>query len=387
MPSGHSTASESAQVEARLTVPFVDLGAQHAAIAGELDAAIERVLARADFILGEDVAAFEKEFAEFAGAGDAVGVSSGLAALELALRVMDVGPGDEVILPANTFIATALAVSATGARPVLADCDRSTYEVDPRAIEAAITPRTKVILPVHLYGQPGDMDAILAIAARHGLVVVEDAAQAHGATYRGRPCGSLGRLGCFSFYPAKNLGAAGDGGMITTSDARLAQRLRRLRNYGEQAKYEHVERGGNARLDTLQAAILRVKLRYLAQWNQLRVRHAEEYRRQLAGVGDLAFQKLVPDATHVYHLFVIETERRDALRGFLAERSVRTGIHYPKPIHLQKAYADLGHRPGDFPHAESLASRALSLPMYPELTGDQVDYVCEQVRRFFAAQG
>ena len=364
-------------------VPFFDAVAQQRAVMAETQVAIQDVLDEARFILGPQVGEFERAFAELVGVGHAVGVSSGLDALRLALTALDVGAGDEVILPANTYIATALAVSAVGARPVLVDCDPRTYLIDCGQIGAAVTPRTRAIIPVHLTGQAADMDAVLDLAGAHGLLVVEDAAQAHGATYQGRSCGAMGTFGCFSFYPSKNLGACGDAGIVTTGDGRLADRVRRLRNYGEEAKYHHVEQGTNARLDTLQAAVLSVRLRRLAAWNQARNRHAERYRRLLAGVGDLAFQQQAPGSDHVYHLFVVETGRRDELRRHLHDAGVQTGVHYPVPIHLQRAYEDLGHKPGDFPNAERLAARMLSLPMFPELRPEQLAYVADQVRRFF----
>lgn len=366
-----------------LRVPFFDAVAQQRSVMAETHAAIQEVLETARFIVGPQVGEFERAFAEFVGVGHAVGVSSGLDALRLALTAVDVLPGDEVILPANTYIATALAVSAVGARPVLVDCDPRTYLIDCGQIGPAITAKTKAIIPVHLTGQAADMDAVLELARAHGLHVVEDAAQAHGATYRGWSCGAMGALGCFSFYPSKNLGACGDAGMITTGDERLADRVRRLRNYGEEVKYHHVEKGTNARLDTLQAAILSVKLRRLSAWNEARRRHAEHYRRLLADVGDLTFQEQALGSSHVYHLFVVETERRDDLREHLHDAGVQTGVHYPVPIHLQRAYEDLEHKPGDFPNAERLAARMLSLPMFPELAPEQIAYVADQIRRFF----
>ena len=365
------------------TIPFVDLATQHAAIQSEINAAIQQVLSQSNFILGSQVEEFEQAFARFVGSEHAVGVSSGLDALRLALMALDVGSGDEVILPANTYIATALAVSSTGARPVLVDCDSETYNVDVSLIEPAITPRTRAIIPVHLTGQSAGMDPILKIADRHDLDIVEDAAQSHGTLYKGQPCGSIGTVGCFSFYPGKNLGACGDGGMATTDDAKLAERLRRLRNYGQQAKYQHVEKGLNARLDTLQAAILTVKLRYLPQWNEARAVHAEKYKEMLTGVGDLVFQRRVPYSTHIYHLFMVETEQRAALQKRLNAARIDTGIHYPVPIHLQQAYADLGYGKGDFPEAEQLAERTLSLPMFPELRSDQIGRVAEEIKGFF----
>jgi dTDP-4-amino-4,6-dideoxygalactose transaminase len=364
-------------------VPFVDLAAQYRSIESEIKTAIGEVLSNCNFILGKQIKDFEEAFADFAGVEYAVGVSSGLDALRLSLMALDVGCGHEVILPANTYIATALAVSAVGAKPVLIDCDPETYNIDVRQIETAINSSTRAIMPVHLTGQSADMDPILEIAGKNGLYVVEDAAQAHGAFYKGQPCGSMGVAGCFSFYPGKNLGAYGDGGMVTTRDADLAEKLRRLRNYGERVKYDHVEKGLNARLDTIQAAVLKVKLRYLAEWNQSRAKHAQTYRELLDGVGDLALQRQALYSSHVYHLFMIETGERDALREHLHQAGVQSGIHYPKPIHLQQAYADLKYTAGDFPHAERLANRILSLPMFAELSKNQIQRVTSEIRAFF----
>jgi dTDP-4-amino-4,6-dideoxygalactose transaminase len=364
-------------------VPFVDLAAQYASIRSDVDRAWRAVLAEGQFVLGSSVDRFERAFAGFIDADHAVGVASGLDALRLALTALDVGPGDEVVLPANSYIATALAVSHVGANPVLVDCQPGTLAIDPEHVEAAITDRTRAIVPVHFAGQAADLRAILASATRRGIYVVEDAAQAHGTMWQGRRCGSIGVVGCFSFYPSKNLGAYGDGGMATTSNPELAQRLRRLRNYGERAKYDHVVRGLNSRLDEIQAAVLAVKLRRLECWNEARQAHADEYRALLDGVGDLAWQKPVANSSHIYHLFLVETDVRDALREHLAEQGVQTGIHYPKPIHLQDAYAELGLRAGAFPESERVAARTLSLPMYPELTSAQVAYVAGAVREFF----
>jgi dTDP-4-amino-4,6-dideoxygalactose transaminase len=365
-------------------VPFVDLAAQHATIRDEITSAIEQVLFDCNFVLGTQVEQFEREFADFVGCEHAVGVSNGLDALRLSLMSIGIGPGDEVILPANTYIATAFAVSAVGARPVLVDCDPQTYYIDVNGLESAITPRAKAIIPVHLTGQAADMDPVLEIAAQHGLRVIEDAAQSHGTQYKGRPCGSMGSVGCFSFYPSKNLGAYGDGGMVTTNDPDLASRLRCLRNNGQTTKYRHVEKGLNARLDTLQAAILSVKLRHLGRWNEARADHAERYRRLLTGVGDLVFQRKPWYSTHIYHLFIVETDQRDALRERLDARNIQTGIHYPIPIHLQQAYEDLGYVEGNFPVAERLAKRMLSLPMFPELRPEQAEHVAEEIKGFFA---
>jgi dTDP-4-amino-4,6-dideoxygalactose transaminase len=308
--------------------------------------------------------------------------SNGLDALRIALAALDIGPGHEVILPANTYIATGFAVSAAGAKPVLVDCDPTNYNIDPVKIERAISSRTKAIMPVHLTGQAADMNPILEIGARRGLHVIEDAAQAHGAQSHGLPCGSIGIAGCFSFYPRKNLGAAGDGGAVTTNDANLAARLRVFRNNDETKKYEHVEKGLDARLDTLQAAILRVKLSRLPEWNRKRNAHADRYRALVSGINGLRLQSLIPGSTHVHHLFMVETNHRDELKKYVEERGVQTGIHYPSPIHLQAAYADLGYQKGAFPNSEYLAPRILSLPMFAELTAEQIVYVCEQIRRF-----
>lgn len=364
-------------------VPLVDLLAQYDEIGFELKSAAESSLAECDHILGRQVQDFEFAFAHFLSVDHAVGVASGLDALRLALVALGVGLGDEVILPVNTFIATALAVSSVGAKPVLVDCDPRTYHIDPNAIEAALTPRTRAIMPVHLTGLAVDMAPIMTIAKRHDLLVVEDAAQAHGAQFKGKPCGSIGHAAGFSFYPGKNLGAAGDGGAITTGDPVVATKLRCLRNYGQRSKYDHVIQGFNSRLDTMQAALLLVKLRHLSRWNALRVEHAAHYRALLRGSGDLGFQAVAPDTTHVYHLFVVESDRRDALQEHLRQSGIQTGIHYPKPIHLQVAYAELGHRPGDFPNAEGLSRRMLSLPMYPQLKPAQIERVAGAVRAFF----
>jgi dTDP-4-amino-4,6-dideoxygalactose transaminase len=368
-------------------VPFVDLVAQYESIAEEVDDAFHEVTASAQYILGVRVERFEQEFAQFVGAEHAIGVGSGLDALRLALLALEIGPGDEVILPANTYIATALAVSEVGADVVLVDCEPETYNIDPAATAAAVTDRTRALLPVHFSGQAAEMEPLLELAAANGLVVVEDAAQAHGTQYRGRPCGSLGDVACFSFYPGKNLGAYGDGGLVTTNDASVLERTRLLRNYGERAKYDHVVKGVNSRLDGLQAAFLTVKLRHLPEWNEARRRHADAYIAELEGVGDLAFQKRADSSTHVYHLFIVESDERDALRSHLMERGIQTGIHYPIPIHLQEAYADLGLGAGSFPNAERLARRSLSLPMYPELTDEQIGLVAGAVRDFFDGRG
>jgi len=366
-----------------MKVPFVDLKAQYRGIAPEIQEAIQGVLNRADFILGEDVRLFEEEFAKFTGTKHAIGVGSGLAALELALRVWDIGPQDEVITAANTFIATTLAIQAVGARPVLVDMDPATFNIDPAAIEAAITPRTRVIIPVHLCGQPVDMDKIIEIARKHNLLVLEDAAQAHGAMYGGRRAGSMGHAGAFSFYPGKNLGAYGDGGLIVTNDDALAERLRRLGNYGQKVKYVHTSIGTNSRLDTIQAAVLRVKLRHLERWNAQRAEHAAAYNDLLAGAG-CEVPHVAPNRTHIFHLYMVQVGSRAEVQKYLADQGISTGIHYPIPIHLQEASSGLGYRAGDFPVTERAAGRILSLPMYAELTEDQREFVATNLRQAIA---
>ena len=363
-----------------MKVPFVDLHAQYATIAAEVQTAIQGVLERSDFILGEEVTLLEQEFARYIDTRHAVGVGSGLAALELALRAYGIGPGDEVITAANTFIATVLAISAVGARPVLVDADPATYNLDPAALSAALTPRTRAILPVHLYGQSAQLEPILAVAERHHLVVIEDAAQAHGATYAGRRVGAWGHAAAFSFYPAKNLGAYGDAGMVVTSDAAVAERIRQLRNYGQRVKYEHIVTGTNSRLSTLQAAVLRVKLRYLDQWNAARREHAAAYQALLADL-PVELPATAEKAEHVYHLYVIQLESRGPVQDALRAQGISTGIHYPIPIHLQQACAHLGYRRGDFPVTERAAPRILSLPMYPEMTRAQREHVASALNQ------
>ncbi|HLH77277.1 MAG TPA: DegT/DnrJ/EryC1/StrS family aminotransferase [Candidatus Binataceae bacterium] len=366
-------------------IKFVDLTLQYAAIQHEVDSAIAGVLRNGSFILGPAVRGFEEAFAAFLGVKHAIGVASGLDALRLGLASCGIGVGDEVIVPANTYIATALAVSGVGATPVLVDCLPDTFEIDSDKVEKALTPRTRAIIPVHLTGLAADMDQIVGIARRHGLVVVEDAAQAHGTLYHGRACGTIGRIGCFSFYPGKNLGAYGDGGAIVTDDPTLAEHALALRNYGQRAKYQHEVKGFNSRLDSLQAAVLNVKLAYLRGWNQRRVKHAAAYRDLLQGVGDLGFQRCPEDSTHVYHLFIVTTDHRDELKKHLEAAGIETGVHYPIPIHMQPAYRDLGYREGDFPVTESLAARMLSLPMFPELEEVEIARVAEEIRRYFAS--
>ena len=325
---------------------------------------------------GPEVAAFEREFADHCGAAHGVGVNTGTSALHLALLAAGVGPGDEVITVPFTFVATASSIHYTGARPVFVDIDPVSFTMDPAALEAAITPRTKAIIPVHLYGQPADMDPILDVARRHGLVVIEDACQAHGAEYHGRRAGSLGHMGCFSFYPGKNLGAYGEGGMVVTSDPSYARTIRMLRDWGAEEKYHHVIKGYNFRLESLQAAVLRVKLRHLDRWTDMRRAAAACYATVLDS-SVLERPHEMPYARHVYHVYAIRTTRRGAWQRALAEAGIQTGIHYPTPVHLLPAFADLGHERGEFPHAERAADQVLSLPMFPELTAAQ----CEEVGR------
>jgi dTDP-4-amino-4,6-dideoxygalactose transaminase len=368
----------------RIQVPFVDLGAQHRELEPDLGRAVQSVIDRGDFILGGDVAAFEDEFAAYSESAHGVGVDSGLSALDLALRALGVGPGDEVITVANTFVASALAISQAGATPVLVDMDPATYQIDVGQIESAVGGNTAAILPVHLYGQPADMDPILEIAAARGLAVVEDASQAHGARYQGRRVGSLGDAAGFSLYPAKNLGALGDGGIIVTQDRALADALRLLRNYGSPVKYVHDVVGFNRRLDTIHAAALRLKLARLDEWNDRRRHHADSYRDALGDLADVVkLPPVVAGTEAVYHLFVIRVSERDSLAEHLSRRGVSTVVHYPTPIHLLGAYEGLGHRRGSFPETEAHADECLSLPMYPHLETSQVEQVCAAIREFY----
>ena len=369
-----------------MTVPFLDLGAQHAQIAQQLDRACRSVLSNGKFVRGPELEAFESEFAAYCGAGYCVGVGNGLDALTLILRACDVGPGDEVIVPAHTFIATWLAVSQAGATPVPVEPDIATYNIDPALIEAAITRRTRAIMPVHLYGLPADMDPIMDIAERHDLKVIEDAAQAHGARYRGRRCGGLGHAAGFSFYPSKNLGALGDGGAVVTNDADLAARVRRMANYGSERKYEHVEMGVNSRLDELQAAFLRVKLAHLDAWNARRSDVAGIYLEQLAELQSPTLPS-EPDWAELFqHVFGIRYAQRDTLAAALQDRGIGTLIHYPVPPHLSGAYRarDWGRRA--LPVSESLAQDVLSLPMGPHLDTQSAERVVTGLREAVGGQ-
>jgi dTDP-4-amino-4,6-dideoxygalactose transaminase len=366
-----------------MKIPFLDLKNQQAELHGEIQAAMNQVLSDCNFVLGKPVADFESSFAAYCGCKYGIGVASGLDALKLILRAMEIGPGDEVITVAHTFIATALAISSVGATPVLVEVDPSTYTMDPKAFEAAITPRTKAVMPVHLYGQTADMNPILEIARKHGLKVIEDACQSHGARCNGLRAGSMGDAAAFSFYPGKNLGAYGDGGAVTTTDPVLADRIRTLRNYGSAKKYYHDELGENSRLDTLQAAVLSVKLKVLDAGNASRRAAAALYTGQLAGVGDMVTPSVRQGSEHVFHLYVIQTARRDDLQRHLLEQGVECLIHYPVPVHLQKAYASKGWKQGDFPLTEQLAGRILSLPVFPGITEEQQKYVTGAIKKFF----
>ena len=361
-------------------VPFNDLKPLHTMLAAELEAAARRVLQSGWFILGPELEAFEAAFASYHEVPHAVGVANGTDAVELALRALGIGAGDEVITVAHTAVATVCAVERAGAVPVLVDVDERTFTIDPRAAEAAVTPRTRAIVPVHLYGQPADMDAVIALARRHGLAVVEDCAQAHGARWRGRRVGTIGDLGAFSFYPTKNLGALGDAGAVIARDEQLAARLRRLRNYGQRERYEHVEAGQNSRLDELQAALLRVKLAHLDEHNGERRRLAAVYTGGLAGAA-LRLPETAAEAEHVFHLFVVRHAERDRLRGELAAAGIGTLIHYPSPVHLQPAYAHLRARCGSLPVTEQLTGEILSLPLYVGLGDERVARVVEAVER------
>jgi dTDP-4-amino-4,6-dideoxygalactose transaminase len=361
-----------------MSVPFVDLKSLHREIEGELQQVFCRVLESSAFVLGPEVKQFEKEFAEYVGTAHCVAVNTGTAALHLVLASLGVGPGDEVITVPHTFIATAEAITAVGARPVFVDIDETTFNMDPQLLEAAITTKTRAIIPVHLYGQMADMSPILEIANRHGIPVVEDACQAHGAEYKGRRAGSLGVAGCFSFYPGKNLGACGEGGAVTTNDPALARRIEMWRDHGSTKKYEHAFSGLNMRMEGLQGGILSVKLKYLDRWNNQRREAAAKYAEILAESG-ITIPAEAADRHHVYHLYVIQADNRDELRTRLNNAGIETGLHYPIPLHLQEAYRYLDYKQGDFPVTERVASRILSLPMYPGLSADAVGQVAGEL--------
>jgi len=359
-----------------------DLSGQYAAIGGEIRAAVERVLASQQLVLGSEGSALERELAEFCGVAHGIGVASGTDALILALRACNVYAGDEVLIPTLTFVATGSAVSALGARPVFADVDRVTLNMDMADVRRRITPRTKAIIAVHLHGLAADMDALREIAKEHRLPLIEDNAQAIGATYKGRRTGSLGDIACISFYPTKNLGAAGDGGMIVTDSPELDARVRTLRNHGQSSRYISTEPGWNSRLDEIQAAVLRVKLRHLRDWQKARRENAAKYTKLLSGISAIGTPVVPQGCEHVFHQYTIRSNRRDALQKFLSERKIGSTIYYPVPLHLQPLYAGLGHKAGDFPNAEHVANEILSLPMYPELTTDKIERVAATIAEF-----
>lgn len=363
-------------------VPQLDLAAQYASISAEIHEAAARVMASQQFILGREGSALEQEIAELCGVAHGVGLASGTDALILALRACGVKPGDEVLLPPFTFVATGSAVSALGAKPVFADIRPDTYNMDAAECERRITARTRAILVVHLYGLPADMDPILAFARGRKLPVIEDNAQAIGASYKGRPTGSLGDAACISFYPTKNLGAYGDAGMAVTNSAGIADHMRTLRNHGQTEKYVSSEPGWNSRMDEIQAAILRVKLRHLSNWQHARQSNAAEYTRLLSQFPGVMPPKTPEGFEHVFHQYTIRAERRDALQKFLSERKIGSAVYYPQPLHLQPLYASLGHKAGDFPHAERAAQEVLSLPMYPELRHEQIARVVDSIQEF-----
>lgn len=366
-------------------IPFLDLKAQYRQIKPEIDAAVERAIESGQFVLGPEVSAFEERFAAYSHAKHCKAVNSGTSALHLALLAAGVGPGDEVITVSMTFVATTAAILYCGATPVFVDIDPGTWTMDPDLIEAAITPRTKAIVPVHLHGLMADMDAIMAVARRHRLIVIEDAAQAHGAEYKGRRAGSIGDAGCFSFYPGKNLGAYGEGGAVVCNDAEIAQRISLLRDWGQASKYNHVVAGYNYRMDGIQGAILNVKMKYIEEWTEARRAVAFQYDRLLDGHPD---RRPAPPtySRHVYHVYAIEVAERDQAQAKLQAAGISTGIHYPVPVHLQKAYAGLGYKAGDLPVTEFLAGKFLSLPIYAELQPDQVSTVISELQKAVLTQ-
>jgi dTDP-4-amino-4,6-dideoxygalactose transaminase len=362
-------------------IPFVDLKKQYASIREEINAAIQGVLDSCQFALGSEVAAFEQEFAALCQAKHGIGVNTGTSALHLALLAASVGPGDEVITVPFTFVATAAAIYYSGAKSVFVDIDPRSFTMDVNTIEAAITKRTKAIIPVHLYGQPADMDPILEIAKKRGLIVIEDACQAHAAEYKGRPVGSLGDLGCFSFYPGKNLGACGEGGMVVTDNDDYTHTIRMLRDWGGEKRYQHLLKGYNYRMEGIQGAVLRVKLRHLDAWTKARRAAAARYDQLLAGI-DVLTPAAQPYSRHVYHIYAVRTQKRQAMQEALQAQGIQTGIHYPTPVHLLPAYADLGYKAGDFPHSEQASNEVLSLPMYAELAAQMQDELIGTVREF-----
>jgi len=362
-------------------IPFLDLKAQYRTIKSEIDSAVSGVFETTQFVLGDQVAAFERDFAKYCGTKHAIGVNSGTSALHLALLAAGVGPGDEVITIPFTFVATVSAICYSGATPVFVDIEPRSFTMDPAQLERKITPKTKAIIPVHLYGQMANMDAIMEVANRRGIPVIEDACQAHGAEYNGKRAGSIGLSGCFSFYPGKNLGAAGEGGLIVTNDDAQASKMRMLRDWGQEKRYHHVLKGYNYRMEGIQGAVLGVKLRYLEQWTEARRARAREYDALLMDASGIQAPEQLPGRRHVYHIYAVRSADRDGLQQVLQAEGIQTGLHYPIPVHLQEAHADLGYKVGHFPQSESAANEVLSLPMFPELTPAQVEEVVAAVKR------
>lgn len=375
-----------------MNVPFLDLKAQYSTIKKEIDPAIQKVIDNTAFILGESVSQFEREFALAHSLKHCYGTSSGTDGNHLALWALDIKPGDEIIIPANTFIATAWGATLCGAKPIFVDCHPDSYNINPEKVESAITPKTKAIVAVHLYGQPADMDALKKIAAEHNLYLVEDAAQAHLAEYKGKRIGGLSDIASFSFYPGKNLGAYGEGGAVVTNNDDLAKKIKLIREHGQSKKYYHDSYGHNYRMEGIQGAVLGVKLKYLEGWTKERRRAAAKYKELLSSIDQLTVPKEMPEVKHVYHLYVVKvngnnlTEReetRDKLQLFLSDNGISTGLHYPVPLHLQKCFSHLGYKKGDFPETEELAQTGISLPMYPELKDEQIEYVASKIKEFF----
>lgn len=363
-----------------MNVPFIDFSEQYQTIKDEIDSGLKAVFEKGNFILGEEEKEFEVQFARFCDTKHAVGVNSGTDALYLALGALNISVGDEVIIPTFTFIATALCISYTGAKPVFIDIEEETYNIDPQKLEETITDKTKVIILVHLYGQPANMDEITAIAQKHGITIIEDACQAHGATYNGKKTGSLGEIGCFSFYPTKGLGAFGDGGIVVTNSDEISEKIQMLRDYGRKGRYEHKIKGYNSRLDTVQAVILTAKLKHLDKWNDMRSQQAAYYCQQLKNVPGVIVPTTKENRTHVFQTFAVRVCDRNAICDAMKEKGVSVLIHYPIPIHLQEAYADLGYKKGDFPVSEKIADEILSLPIFPHISKEQIDHVCASLK-------
>lgn len=365
-----------------MQIPFIDFKKMHDPIKDETNNAIQNVINNNAFILGKAVSDFENDFAKAHGVKHCIGVSSGTDANHLALWALDIKEGDEIIIPANTFIATAWGATLCGATPVFVDCESDSYNIDPKKVEEKISPKTKAVVAVHLYGQPADMDELRKIADRHNIILIEDAAQSHIAEYKGKRIGGLSRAASFSFYPGKNLGAFGEGGAVTTNDDELAQKVRMLRDHGSMKKYYHEYYGHNYRMEGIQGAVLGIKLKYLGDWTMKRKQAANKYREQLSDVSQIKLPSEMPYASHVYHLFVIRTKERDNLQKFLNDNGISTGLHYPIPLHLQKCFGHLGYKKGDFPETEKLADECLSLPMFPDLSDEQISYVCDKIKEF-----